>query len=501
MKLKDILAIFFALVISFGLVYTTNRKATGKEPIPCYRVYLEGKSIGLITSKDELNKYINNQQQKLKEQYKVDMVYIPNDIDVVKDVTYDSNFSTIEEIYNVINEKSPFTIKGYRVKIDRSGNKNYRGDEKSEEEIAEEEKKKEDIITINILDKDILEDAIKSVVLSFVTDEEYNAFTEGKQKEIDSTGEVIEDIFIDNQITIQEMNIPTNERIFTKKEDLIKYLIFGDNESDKIYTVQVGDDVPSVAENNKMSVNELLIANDEIKSETSLLYAGQKLSIGILDPIFSTVVEKHVVADQTVKYKTTYKYDNTMYQGQTKVLVAGQNGINRVTEKIKIVNGEIQQAYIVSNEEIKPVVNRVIARGGKQSPRGDGEWSWPTNFPYRISSGIGWRWGSIHRGIDIIGPGHGSPIYAARDGIVVESGYDGSRGNHVIIQHNNGYYTQYMHMAGAPYVKKGQSVYNHQVIGAMGCTGSCTGTHLHFELWDGPVYAAGSHYFDPRSFY
>lgn len=494
MKIKDVLAICLAIIISFGLVYITNRPIANKEPIPCYRVYLEGKSIGLITSKDELNDYINKQQEKLKQQYKVDTVYIPNDIDVVKDVTYDNSFSTIEEIYTKINDSSPFTIKGYRVKIDQKNNNNYRGDEA----IVEDKK---EFVTINILDKQILEDAMKSVVLSFVTDEEYKAFLEGKQKEIESTGEVIEDIFIDNAITIQEMNVPANEKIYTTKDELIKYLIFGENESDKTYIVKTGDDVASVAENNKMSVNELLIANDDIKTETSLLYAGQVLSIGILDPVFSTVVEKHVVADQTVKYKTEYKYDNTMYQGQTKVLQEGQNGINRVTEKIKVVNGEVNQAYIVSNEEIKPVVNRVVARGGKQAPRGDGEWSWPTNFPWRISSGIGWRWGSMHRGIDIIGPGSGSPIYAARDGVVIESGYDGTRGNHVIIRHYNGYYTQYMHMISSPYVKKGQTVYNHQVIGAMGCTGSCTGTHLHFEMWNGEPYKAGSQFFDPRNFY
>ena len=113
LKGKDIVAIFFALIISFGAVYLTNRPIADKDPIPCYRVYLEGKSLGLITSKDELNDYINKQQEKLKEQYKVDTVFIPNDIDVVKDVTYDNNFSTIEEIYNKINEVSPFTIKGY----------------------------------------------------------------------------------------------------------------------------------------------------------------------------------------------------------------------------------------------------------------------------------------------------------------------------------------------------------------------------------------------------
>ena len=66
MKVKDILAVFFAIIISFGLVFVTNRPVSNKDPIPCYRVYLEGKSIGLITSKDELNKYINTQQQRLR---------------------------------------------------------------------------------------------------------------------------------------------------------------------------------------------------------------------------------------------------------------------------------------------------------------------------------------------------------------------------------------------------------------------------------------------------
>ena len=39
--------IFLALIISFAVVYYTNRNYSVKEPIPCYRVYLKGKSIGL----------------------------------------------------------------------------------------------------------------------------------------------------------------------------------------------------------------------------------------------------------------------------------------------------------------------------------------------------------------------------------------------------------------------------------------------------------------------
>ena len=496
LRIKNILMIFLAIIISFAIVYYTNRDHSVKEPIPCYRVYLKGESLGLISSKEELDDYINQQQENLKKEYNVDKVYIPNDIDVVKDITYEDDFTEIKDIYDKINKISPFTIKGYRVKVERTNSISHHSDEAETKEQAE-------VVYINVLDKDVLESAMKKVVFSFVTEDQYNAFVEGKQNEIETTGEVIEDIFIDNNITIQERNIPTSEKIYKNEKELIKYLIFGNNEIDKTYVVKIGDTVSEVAENNQMSVNELLIANDDIKTPTALLYAGQTLSIGILDPIFSTVVEKHVVADQTVKYKTTYKYDNTMYQGQTRVIQDGQNGINRVTEKIKVVNGEVNQAYIVSNEEIKPVVNKIIARGGKQTPRGDGEWSWPTNFPWRISSGIGWRWGAIHRGIDIIGPGKGSPIYAARNGEVVEAKYDGSRGNHIIIKHDNGYYTQYMHLQNSPtkYVHVGQRVYSHQVIGEMGCTGSCTGTHLHFEMWDGKPYDSGSRYFDARSFY
>ena len=91
-----------------------------------------------------------------------------------------------------------------------------------------------------------------------------------------------------------------------------------------------------------------------------------------------------MVEDQTVKYKTITQYDNTMYQGQQKVKQEGSNGITRVTQKVKMMNGEIINAYIVSSEELKPAVNRIVVKGGKQTVRGDGEWLWPTNFPYMI---------------------------------------------------------------------------------------------------------------------
>ena len=95
--------------------------------------------------------------------------------------------------------------------------------------------------------------------------------------------------------------------------------------------------------------------------------------------------------------------------------------------------------------------------------------------------------GDYHDGLDMAAPG-GTPIMASRAGTVVESSYHYSAGNHVIIQHDNGYYTYYMHM-NAPGIASGSTVSAGDIIGNVGTTGSSTGDHLHFGistgLWSG----------------
>jgi len=505
MKGKNILFLALAFIFS-GILVTVNKNSiTAHVPIEGYRVYLEGKSIGLIESKDALDEYINVQQEKVKTKYGVDTVYIPNDIDIEKEITYDDSIDSVEEIYKKINDISPFTIKGYQVTIDKTNSTSYQNDDNNSSQ-------KEKIIKFNILNKDIFTKAVESVILSFVSDEQYKAFANKEKLELVGTGELIENIYIDDNITIKEMNLPVNEMIYMDADTLTKYLIFNNNTSDQIYKVKNGDSIEKIADSNKMSVNELIIANSNLASRSTLLYVGQELSIGSVDPVFTTIVEKHVVEDQTVKFKTIYEYDNNMYQGQMRTKQNGSDGTIRVTQKIKMINGEISQAYIVSSEELVPVVNKIVVRGGKQVKRGDGEWSWPTNFPYFISSGYGWRWGVLHSGVDIYGTGRGSPIYAARDGVVTAIEYNSSMGYYVRVKHDNGYYTQYLHMqningndyagsvgSATKYISVGQRIEAHTVIGEMGSSGGSTGVHLHFEIWDGVPYHAQS--YDPLLFY
>ncbi len=494
--------ISFILAIAITFFSANNVLSRTKMPIEAYRVYLKGSSIGLIKSEDELNEYINKMQQAIKAKYNVNKVYIPNDINVIKDITYEENIKSIKEIYDIINKESPFTIKGYIATIDKTNSTEY-VDDTEEEIVAGETKEKPKIIKINILDKDLFFNSAKKVILSFVTEDEYNNYSNETQSPIVDTGEIIENLYIEDYITFTDAYIPVNEKIYTDEDELTSYLLFGSDNNMSTYTVKSGDTIASIAEANKMNVNEMLIANSNLGSATALLYEGQKLTVGVLNPIFTTIEETHKVEDQTISYKTEYIYDNSQLVGYQKVQTKGSNGVTRVTQKIKTINGEISQAVIANKEEIKPVVNEVIIKGGKKPVIvSAGNWGWPTNIPYIITSPYGWRWGRLHRGVDISGTGYGSPIYAAKAGVVVDVKYGSAFGNYVTINHQNGYYTRYEHMASlSRYVKEGQYVEMGTTIGDMGNSGASQGTHLHFEIWDGYPYRSGSNSYNPLLFY
>lgn len=104
---------------------------------------------------------------------------------------------------------------------------------------------------------------------------------------------------------------------------------------------------------------------------------------------------------------------------------------------------------------------------------------WPTRGV--LTSGFGWRWGRMHKGIDIAGP-VGTPIVAAADGVVVTAGWNsGGYGYLVEIQHPDGSLTLYAHNSRI-LVQVGQQVAQGQQISEMGSTGYSTGPHLHFEV-------------------
>jgi hypothetical protein len=107
-------------------------------------------------------------------------------------------------------------------------------------------------------------------------------------------------------------------------------------------------------------------------------------------------------------------------------------------------------------------------------------------------SGFGPRWGRMHQGIDISAP-TGTAVKAAAGGRIVSAGSTSGYGNMIVVDHGGGLTTAYAHLSSI-WVPRG-SVSQGQPIGAVGCTGSCTGPHLHFE-----VRVKGSP-MDPRLFF
>lgn len=109
----------------------------------------------------------------------------------------------------------------------------------------------------------------------------------------------------------------------------------------------------------------------------------------------------------------------------------------------------------------------------------------------RISSGFGMRMHPLlgflrmHKGLDIAAP-HGSPVYAAIDGVVQAAGRAGGYGNLIKLAHGGGIVSAYGHLSRFA-VGPGTRVRRGEVIGYVGSTGISTGPHLHWEVYKNGV--------------
>lgn len=102
----------------------------------------------------------------------------------------------------------------------------------------------------------------------------------------------------------------------------------------------------------------------------------------------------------------------------------------------------------------------------------------------RVSSSFGYRTmggrGEFHPGIDLAA-NYGAPVYATGTGVVIYSGWMRGYGNFIEIDHGNGYKTRYGHSSRL-LVSVGDEIKKNQQIAMVGCTGRCTGPHVHYEV-------------------
>lgn len=550
--MKKISNYFIVIILSFVVFFLGFNYKTSAKPNGLYRVYLGKELIGTIESRKELEDYINNQANVIRDNLKkyelkinavntynkyansdqlqnypnnerieyilanknalkvnesdikylkfykeeklynlseeeitemksyieeneiyshVDTVYTPDGIEIKKVYTYEDEISTIPEVYKNIMLKESCSIAGYKFTI------------KSEKEDVDD-------IIVYTLDSEIFSDAIEDLITIFVDEKVYEEYKTDSQKEIATTGSLIEKIYIEENITYKAVNVAVNEKIYTNSNDLSAYLLYGDTYKEKKVRVNPGDSIESLAFDNQISVQEFLIFNDKYTSRDNLLVPNTEVVISTVDPKIQVVVEYYEVVDKETNFAVQEKYDANLTQGSIVVTQEGKKGLERVSQNVKSINGNITYVDPVGKEVIQSSVPKVISIGTKYIPNvgSTASWGWPTNPGYTFSSYYGYRLavfgeGNFHSGIDIAGTGYGSNVYAANNGVIETMTYTYSYGNYIIINHNNGYYSLYAHMSGfAPGLSVGSTVSRGQTIGYVGSSGWATGPHLHFEI-------------------
>lgn len=156
-------------------------------------------------------------------------------------------------------------------------------------------------------------------------------------------------------------------------------------------------------------------------------------------------------------------------------------------ESEKAYYEELENQLEQESDQIRAIIaasssNGSSSSGPVASPKG--QFVWPANGS--LTSGYGYRTHPIygdtrmHTGIDI-GASYGSAVYSADSGVVTYVGVMSGYGNVIVVDHGGGLSTTYNHLSGYS-VGSGESVGRGSTIGSIGCSGYCTGPHLHFEV-------------------
>lgn len=247
----------------------------------------------------------------------------------------------------------------------------------------------------------------------------------------------------------------------------------------RTYKVKAGDTLAGIAAKFDVSTMTVWWAN-KLKAKNALV-RGQELRIPPVTGLVVEVKSTDTLASLARRYKVA----------ETDILATNQ------IEDPNLVVGQVLVLPDARGAPIKTPKPKATARPAARS----GSSSGPVRTP-RSYSGGNFAWpapgGRIsqyyhygHYGLDIDGS-TGDSIVAAASGTVTFAGWKSNGGGYQVwISHGSGLYTTYNHMSSVS-VGRGQHVSKGQRVGRMGATGFATGSHLHFEVWRGPIWSGGS---------
>jgi murein DD-endopeptidase MepM/ murein hydrolase activator NlpD len=248
----------------------------------------------------------------------------------------------------------------------------------------------------------------------------------------------------------------------------------------RTYRVKSGDTLATIAAHFDVTTMTLWWAND-LKAKNRLV-VGQKL---VIPPVSGLVVEVRA-SDTLATLASRYKVS-----GDEILATNGLKDRHLVVGQVLMLPGARGEGIVVPKP--RPTKSAPPRRSGGSSPTvrpprtyNGGRFGWPTS-----SRHVSQYFHYGHYAIDIDGS-TGDPIWSAASGTVIFAGWKNNGGGYQVwISHGSNLYTTYNHMSSVA-VGRGQSVGRGQRIGRMGSSGYATGSHLHFEVWRGPVWNGGS---------
>lgn len=432
--------------------------ATSSNLTTDYHVYLNGTYIGNVNDKAVVDRLVDEKVNEFKKTNLDFHFNIGQQVEYIPEEVFHSSANNLDTIQNF---KNTFEIQAEAAAIVIDGKP-----------------------AVYVADKKTAEEVITNLKLQYVSEDQLKELESRKDKAASALPPLKEnesrllDVRLSKDASIEAENIAP-EKILSAK-DAVAFLQKGTLEEKK-YAVQKGDAIESIAHQNGLKVPELLTLNPGLTAD-SLIKVGQEINITALKPYVEVIVDKEINQKEEIAYADQVVEDSSMPKGETKEKQQGQNGSRDVTYLISEQNGVAVKKTQTSEQILQQPVNHIVVKGAKVIPsRGEGSFAWPTVGGY-VSSQMGYRWGKMHKGIDIARPSNRT-IKAADNGVVVSAGYDnGGYGNKVIIDHKNGFRTLYGHMSSIK-VKVGQTVSKGSAIGIMGATGDATGVHLHFEVF------------------
>lgn len=442
--------------VGLSLTFTTVHADNDESLETIYHVYVDGKHIGEVDDKNIVTDFLDTKVTNKALEFEDLSMDIDEKVSLVSERVFDPTYNN-KEVANIL--KDELSVKaeavGFKIGDDSVG---YFKDQKTANKALKSYKTK-------YVDKKVLEKLANKQ-----QDQSKTALSVGDS--------ITTDVKLSEKVSFSEEKVVPAE-ILSVKEGL-KMLEKGTLE-EKVHKVKKGEMLGSIADKYGLSVDKLLKLNKNL-NENSTLQIGDDIHVTDLKPFVNVIVNGEKLEKETLDYETEVVESDELYKGDKKVKQDGQEGTKKVHYRIKMNNGNVIDKEITNEETIKEPVKKIIIKGTKIVPsRGTGQLQWPAVGGY-VSSNVGKRWGSMHKGMDIAGPSNRT-ILAADNGTVVSAGWDsGGYGNKIVISHNNGTKTVYAHLSSIS-ISPGQTVEKGSKIGVMGTTGNSTGVHLHFELY------------------